>query len=77
MRSDVRRHVCRADSKSESSAVDTFRYTSICALRSATFCSVVAMASALAMKRRGGRLSAATVRSATASRTGSPDGFPF
>jgi hypothetical protein len=62
---------------SKSSDVDSWRYASICALRSATFCSAMAMASAPAMKRRGGASSPAIVTSARASLAGSPDCRPF
>src|SRR3954453_16788639 len=58
--------------KSESS-----RYAAICACRLAIFCSVVAIASAPAMNRRGGGSTLAIVRSACASFAGSPDCLPF
>ena len=56
---------------------DSSRYASICAWRSATFCSAVAMASAPAMKRRGGGSALAMVISACASFAGSPPCWPF
>ena len=62
---------------SKSSDVERFRYASICAFRSATFCSAVAIASAPAIKRRGGGSWLAMVMSARASFAGSPDCLPF
>ena len=59
------------------SDVERARFASICVLRSAIFCSVVAIASAPAMKRRGGGSWLAFVMSARASFAGSPDCFPF
>src|SRR3954468_20602972 len=66
-----------AGSRSKSSETDSARYAAICACRSAIFCSVVAMASAPAINRRGGGSKLAIVRSACASFAGSPDCLPF
>src|SRR3954470_1187376 len=51
-----------AGSPSKSSETDSARYAAICACRSAIFCSVVAIASAPAMNRRGGGSKLAIVR---------------
>src|SRR5438034_1552571 len=64
-------------SSSKARDVDRSRYASICAWRSATFCSAVAMASAPAMKRRGGCAFLAIVTSARASLAGSPPCLPL
>src|SRR3954447_10785503 len=66
-----------AGSRFKSSETDSSRYAAICACRSAIFCSVVAIASAPAMNRRGGGSTLAIVRSACASFAGSPDCLPF
>jgi hypothetical protein len=57
--------------------VERSRSASICAFRSATFCSAVAMASAPAIKRHGGGSWLAIPMSARASLAGSPDCRPF
>ena len=66
---------------SKSRDVESFRCASICAFKSATICSAVAIASAPAINRRGGGSWLAMVMSARASFAGSPDllailGFP-
>jgi hypothetical protein len=64
-------------SRSRASDVESSRHASICAFRSAIFCSAAAMASARATKRRGGGSWLAIVTSARASLAGSPDCCPF
>jgi hypothetical protein len=56
---------------------DNSRYASICCWRVAICCSAVSIASAPAMKRRGGCVSSAMVSSACASLAGSPCCRPF
>src|SRR5712691_6904070 len=66
-----------AGSASRAREVERLRLASICAFRSAIVCSAVAMASAPAMKRRGGGSWLAMMTSARASFAGSPDCWPF
>src|SRR6266850_866285 len=60
-------YIARAGCGSKARDVERFRWASICAFRSATFCSAVAMASAPAIKRRGGGSWLAMMMSARAS----------
>src|SRR5690242_7373027 len=70
-------HCPRGGSQSKARDVERSRLASICAFRSATFCSAVAMGSAPAITRHGGGSWLAMMMSARASMAGSPDCWPF